>query len=54
MTFETLPPLEGSGIGINHSFDKMRFRRRLNRAPASARFFLAEVNARPSGWVQIS
>ena len=25
MTFETLPPLEGSGMGINHGFDKMRF-----------------------------
>ena len=55
MTFETLPPLEGSGMGINHGFDKMRFQAPVKSGTRiRARFFLAEVNARPSGWVQIS
>ena len=55
MTFETLPPLEGSGMGINHGFDKMRFQAPVKSgARIRARFFLADVNARPSGWVQVS
>ena len=55
MTFETLPPLEGSGMGINHGFDKMRFQAPVKSGTRiRARFFLAEVNARPSGWVQVS
>jgi acyl dehydratase len=55
MTFETLPPLEGAGAGINHGFDKMRFQAPVKSgARIRARFFLADVNARPSGWVQMS
>ena len=55
MTFETLPPLEGSGMGINHGFDKMRFQAPVKSGTRiRARFFLADINARPSGWVQIS
>ncbi len=55
MTFETLPPLEGSGMGINHGFDKIRFQAPVKSgARIRARFFLADVNARPSGWVQVS
>ena len=55
MTFETLPPLEGAGAGINHGFDKVRFQAPVKSgARIRARFFLADVNARPSGWVQMS
>jgi acyl dehydratase len=55
MTFETLPPLEGSGMGINHGFDKVRFIAPVKSgARIRARFSLAEANARPSGWVQVS
>ena len=55
MTFETLPPLEGSGMGINHGFDKVRFIAPVKSgARIRARFALAEANARPSGWVQVS
>jgi acyl dehydratase len=55
MTFETLPPLEGSGMGINHGFDKVRFLAPVKSGSRiRARFVLAEANARPSGWVQIS
>lgn len=53
MTFETLPPLEGAGMGINHGFDKIRFLAPVKSgARIRARFVLAEANARPSGWVQ--
>jgi acyl dehydratase len=55
MTFETLPPIEGQGMGINHGFDKVRFMAPVKSgARIRARFFLANVNVRPSGWVQMS
>lgn len=55
MTYETLPTIEGSGMGINYGFDKLRFIAPVKTgARIRARFFLAEVNARPSGWVQIT
>ena len=42
-------------MGINHGFDKMRFQAPVKSgARIRARFFLADVNARPSGWVQMS
>lgn len=53
MTYETLPPLEGAGMGINHGFDKIRFMQPVKTGSRiRARFFLAEVKARPSGWVE--
>lgn len=53
MTFETLPPLEGAGMGINQGFDKMRFLQPVKTGSRiRTRFFLAEVKARPSGWVE--
>ena len=55
MTYETLPTLEGSGMGINYGFEKLRFITPVKSgARIRARFFLADVNARPSGWVQIT
>lgn len=55
MTYETLPTLEGSGMGINYGFEKLRFITPVKSgARIRARFFLADVNARPSGWVQIA
>lgn len=55
MTFETLPPIEGQGMGINHGFDKMRFMAPVKSgARIRARFLLADLNVRPSGWVQMS
>jgi acyl dehydratase len=54
MTFETLPPLEGAGVGINHGFDKIRFITPVKSgARIRTRFVLANVNARPSGWVHV-
>jgi acyl dehydratase len=55
MTFETIPPLEGSDMGINHGFDTLRFVAPVKTgARIRTRFLLAEVKARPSGWVQIA
>jgi len=54
MTFETLPPLEGAGMGINHGFDKIRFITPVKSgARIRTRFVLANVTARPSGWTHI-
>ena len=55
MTFETIPPLEGGGMGINQGFESLRF-----VAPVKAgarirtRFVLADVKVRPSGWIQVT
>ena len=55
MTYETLPTLEGAGMAINYGFDKLRFISPVKSgARIRARFFLADVNARPSGWIQIT
>ncbi|QPC85504.1 MaoC family dehydratase [Mesorhizobium sp. NBSH29] len=55
MTFETLPGLAGSDIAINYGFDKLRFITPVKSgARIRARFVLADVNARPSGWIQIA
>jgi len=54
LAFETLPPLEGAGMGINQGFDKIRFMapvRSGSRIRAS--FVLAHLNIRPSGWIEI-
>jgi acyl dehydratase len=54
MAFETIPPLEGAGVGINYGFDRLRFLSPVKSgARVRARFKLADVNARPSGWVQV-
>jgi acyl dehydratase len=53
MTFETLPPLRGGKMGVNHGFDEIRFLAPVKTGSRiRARFTLAEVKARPSGWVQ--
>lgn len=54
MAYETLPPLEGAGMAINHGFDRIRFTSPVRSgARVRTRFVLAELNARPSGMVQI-
>ena len=55
LTFETLPPLKGASMGINHGFDKVRFALPVKTgARIRARFVLAELVVRPSGWIQIA
>jgi len=53
--FETLRPIEGAGMGINYGFDSVRFQAPIKTgARVRARFVLADLNVRPSGWIQSS
>jgi acyl dehydratase len=53
--FETAPRLEGADMGINHGFDTVRFVTPIKTgANIRARFFLADLKVRPSGWIQIT
>ncbi len=53
MTFETLPPVENGKMGVNHGFDQIRFLAPVKTGSRiRARFVLADLKARPSGWVQ--
>lgn len=55
LAYETVPPLEGSDMGINYGFDKLRFVAPVKSgARIRARFTLAEAYARPSGWIHIN
>jgi acyl dehydratase len=55
MAYETVPPLEGAGMGINQGFESLKF-----VAPVKAgarirtKFVLADAKVRPSGWVQVA
>ena len=54
MAFETVRPLKDAGMGINYGFDTLRFVSPVKcGARVRARFKLAQVNARPSGWINI-
>lgn len=54
-SFETLPGVEGADMGINHGFDEVRFVAPIKTgARIRARFKLADVKVRPSGWIQIA
>ncbi|MEP9387960.1 MaoC family dehydratase [Mesorhizobium sp. KR9-304] len=53
--FETSPGLEGADMGINYGFDSVRFVAPVKTGSRiRARFVLADVKARPSGWVHIA
>lgn len=53
--FETVPSVEGSDMGINHGFDTVRFVTPIKTGSRiRARFRLADVKVRPSGWIQIA
>ncbi|MFC5386249.1 MaoC family dehydratase [Aquamicrobium segne] len=55
MTFETLPSLEKAQMGVNHGFDTIRFLAPVKTGSRiRARFLLADVKARPSGWIQVT
>lgn len=55
MTYETIPPLQGAAMGINFGFDKIRFANPVKSgARVRARYVLAEVNIRPSGYIQVA
>ena len=55
MTYETIPVLEGSIVGVNFGFDKIRFMAPVHSgARIRARFFLAHFRMRPSGIAEIN
>ena len=53
--FETTPGLQGADIGINYGFDQVRFVAPVKTGSRiRARFMLADVKVRPSGWIQVA
>lgn len=55
LAYETIPPIEGAGIGVNYGFDSIRFMSPVKSgARIRARFTLAEFVARPSGWMHLN
>lgn len=55
MTFETVPAIEGSTMGVNNGFETLRFVAPVKTGSRiRTRFVLAAVKARPSGWIEIA
>jgi acyl dehydratase len=55
MAYDTVPPLEGGDMGINHGFENIKFVAPVKTGSRiRTRFFLADVKVRPSGWIQIT
>lgn len=53
MTFETVPGIEGSTMGVNNGFDNLRFQAPVKTgARVRTKFVLAKMKARPSGWIE--
>src|SRR5688500_3664854 len=53
LAYETIPPLDGAGMGINYGFDRVRFAAPVKSGARSrGRLSLADVNIRPSGWIE--
>jgi acyl dehydratase len=53
--FETIPPLQNANAGVNYGFDQVRFVAPVKSgARIRARFTLAGLNIRPSGWIQLA
>lgn len=55
MTFETVPAIAGSTMGVNQGFDEMRFVAPVKTGSRiRTKFVLAKLKARPSGWIEIA
>lgn len=55
LAYETIPPIEGSGIGVNYGFENIRFAAPVKSgARIRGRFVLAEMTVRPSGWLHFN
>lgn len=55
LAYETIPPIEGSSIGVNYGFEQVRFPAPVKAgARIRARFKLAEMIVRPSGWLHFN
>lgn len=54
-SYEVLPPLRNAAAGVNYGFDQVRFVTPVKvGARIRGRFRLAELNIRPSGWIQMA
>ncbi len=54
-SYEAVPPLANVEMGVNYGFEKVRFVTPVKTgARVRGRFVLADVNVRPSGWVQVA
>ena len=55
MAYETIRPIAGTTTGVNYGFDTLRFLSPVKSgASVRARFKLADLQARPSGWVHVN
>lgn len=55
MAFETIPPVQGSEIGINQGFETLKFVAPVKTGSRlRARFVLASARMRPSGWIEVA
>lgn len=55
MAYETVRPIRDAGVGVNYGFDRLRFVAPVRSgARVRARFTLAEMTVRPSGWVHVN
>lgn len=55
LAYETIPPIREAGIGVNYGFDRVRFASPVKAgARIRARFKLAELTVRPSGWLHFN
>lgn len=55
LAYETIPPIREAGIGVNYGFDRVRFASPVKAgARIRARFKLAELTIRPSGWLHFN
>jgi acyl dehydratase len=53
--FESVRPVKGERVGVNHGFDQVRFVTPVKSgARIRGRFTLAELKIRPSGWINIA
>jgi acyl dehydratase len=54
-SYESIPPLANAEMGVNYGFEKVRFVTPVKTgARVRGRFVLADVNVRPSGWIQVA
>ncbi len=55
MAYETIRPILDADVGINYGFERLRFVSPVKSgARVRTRFKLAEMTARPSGWIHIN
>lgn len=54
-SYESIPPLANVEMGVNYGFERVRFVTPVKTGSrVRGRFTLADVNVRPSGWIQVA